>query len=68
MQVVNIAGRVIRRVCTATVQSAGANTVLWDGWNNSGTKAPRGRYLVKVTARGVDGQQTQGIAPLSVGR
>ena len=68
VEVVNIAGRTVRRVCEDRPGTAGTNVVLWDGRCDAGTRAPAGRYLVRVTARGEDGQQSQALAALNLRR
>ena len=44
------------------------NVLLWDGRGQTGTRVPNGRYLVRITARGDDGQQSQSVAPLLLRR
>ena len=68
IEIVNIAGRPVRRIYTARDQSAGTNSVVWNACSDTGVTVPSGRYLVKIAARAPDGQQTQGIAPLTIGR
>jgi len=58
----------IRRVCADRPTEAGLATVLWDGRSATGTRAPGGHYLVRVTARGEDGGRAECVAPLLVGR
>ncbi len=64
VDVVNIAGVCIRRVCVNRGGVVGANVILWDGRSQTGTRVPSGRYWVKVTAGRDDGQQTAVVAPL----
>ena len=47
---------------------AGPAVVLWSAKSDTGTRLPGGRYLVRVTARADDGQQTSVVAPLQLGR
>ena len=68
VELLNIAGPTIRRVCTDTASTAGANVVLWNAPSNTGTRVPSGRYLVRLTARSDDGSQSQAIATLMVRR
>lgn len=67
-EVLNIAGRVVRRVCTDKEAQAGANTLLWDGNSEFGTQAPNGRYIVRIVARTADGAQSQAVVPLMIRR
>ncbi len=68
VQVLNIAGRVIDSVVNDDLQTAGAQRISWDGLSSRGTRAPSGTYLVVVSARAEDGQKTQAIGTLSLGR
>lgn len=67
VSILNVAGR---EVATLPEQSleAGVSSLLWNGRSSLGTKAPSGRYLVRVTARGEDGGQAQALAGLSLSR
>jgi len=67
-EVLNIAGRVVRRVCTDKEAQAGANTLLWDGNSEFGTQVPNGHYIVRIVARTVDGTQSQAVVPLMIQR
>jgi flagellar hook assembly protein FlgD len=66
VEVLNLAGICVRRVCTDRMGTAGTTVLLWDGRSEGGTRAPGGRYLVRVTARRSDGGQAQVVAPLMV--
>jgi hypothetical protein len=68
VRVLNIAGRVVETVLDGDVQSAGTQRVTWDGLSARGTRAPNGTYLVVVSARAADGQQTQAVGTVSLGR
>jgi len=68
VEVMNIAGRVVRGVQSDVTTTSGAQTAHWDGRSNSGTRVAAGRYLVRITARADDGQQTQVVVPVQVGR
>ncbi|MEI6502966.1 MAG: FlgD immunoglobulin-like domain containing protein, partial [Armatimonadota bacterium] len=67
VSVLNLAGKEVAVLPTANL-SEGVSTLLWSGRATSGTKAPAGRYLVRVTARGEDGGQRQALASLSLAR
>jgi len=68
VSVLNIGGRLVRTVLDGAVQPAGAQRVVWNGISKSGTKAPNGLYLVRVSARADDGQKAQAIASLMLRR
>lgn len=68
VEIINVAGRPIRQVSPGRVDPAGTHSLVWDGRSAAGTRAPSGRYLVRVTARGADGQQTHQVVPLQVRR
>ncbi|MEI6501551.1 MAG: FlgD immunoglobulin-like domain containing protein, partial [Armatimonadota bacterium] len=60
----NLAGRVVRRVVVDQMQTAGQNSVLWDGRDAGGLLTPQGRYLVTIVGRTASGQQFRSIMPL----
>jgi hypothetical protein len=64
----NIAGRTIKTLRLAAIQSAGPNVVLWDGRSESGCRAPAGQYLVEIVARTDDGQTARRLTMLSLAR
>ncbi len=66
--VLNIAGRVVRRVLTGREQAAGPQQVAWDGRNHRGAPAPAGTYLVRVRARAASGQQVTAVRALQLER
>jgi len=66
--VLNIAGRPIRRLTTGQPSPSGLNRLYWDGRSSSSTKVPAGRYLVKLTARHEEGQQTCRISSVIIAR
>lgn len=68
VRVLNIAGRTIDTLVDGDLQTAGTQRLTWDGVSARGTRAPNGTYLVVVGARAADGQQTQAIGTLSLGR
>ncbi|MEN6645249.1 MAG: right-handed parallel beta-helix repeat-containing protein [Armatimonadia bacterium] len=61
----NIAGRVIAELPERDLP-AGVSSLLWNGRSNSGTKVPAGAYLVRVEAKGEEGQRVSAVAPLHV--
>ncbi|MGC9319547.1 MAG: FlgD immunoglobulin-like domain containing protein, partial [Armatimonadota bacterium] len=66
VDVLNIAGRTIRRIVTDRECDAGLQTLSWDGRSERGTKVPSGMYLIRVTAAAPTGEQCQGLTTLSV--
>ncbi|MGD9494840.1 MAG: carboxypeptidase regulatory-like domain-containing protein [Armatimonadota bacterium] len=66
--VLNIAGRLVDRVVSGAVHSAGAQRVSWDGLSAQGTRAPGGVYLVLVRARAENGQQAQAVGTVRLAR
>jgi len=68
VQVTNVAGRTVRTLGTGTVAAAGANTAVWNLCSDSGTRVPRGRYLLRVTAAAEDGQQNTTMVSVQVKR
>ncbi len=68
VQIRNIAGFPVKRVAAGKVASAGVNTELWDGRNDSGVRVPNGRYLCTVTARDVAGEQHSVVRAFSLAR
>ncbi|MGE5532246.1 MAG: FlgD immunoglobulin-like domain containing protein, partial [Bacteroidota bacterium] len=67
IEVVNLAGRTIRRLSTGA-QQAGACSTVWNGLTDSGSSAPSGNYLVRLTARTDDGQSVSAVQSLSLRR
>ncbi len=66
--VLNIAGRPIRQLTTGQPSPSGLNRLYWDGRSSSSTKVPTGRYLVRLTARHEEGQQTCRISSVIIAR
>jgi subtilisin family serine protease len=62
--VLNIAGRTVRTVEQGKPRTAGNQTVLWDGRNQTGATAPPGMYLLQVTAEAETGEKVRAISPL----
>ncbi|MCD6361933.1 MAG: S8 family serine peptidase [Armatimonadetes bacterium] len=68
VEVLNIAGIVVRRVITGREQAAGPQQVVWDGRNASGAPVPAGTYIVRIRARAADGQQVSAVRTLQISR
>ncbi|MEI6499744.1 MAG: right-handed parallel beta-helix repeat-containing protein [Armatimonadota bacterium] len=67
VSVLNLAGREVVALPEQNLQQ-GLSTLLWNGSSSRGTKAPAGRYLVRVLARGEGGDRSQVLTSLSLGR
>ena len=67
-EVVNLAGRPVRRLSFDGPCQAGTNVLLWNLQTNDGLVAPHGTYLIRVTAQASDGTQTAAITQVRVGR
>ena len=68
VEVLNIAGRLVKRFSAQTVEGGTQQTVAWNGVSDRGSAVPSGRYLVRLTARAADGQTVQAIRPFSLAR
>ncbi len=68
VEIMNIAGRRVRRVRSAALMPAGRNVVTWDGRGDAGTLVPAGRYLVRLRARAEDGSIVQALRAVTVSR
>ncbi|MCX7599447.1 MAG: S8 family serine peptidase [Armatimonadetes bacterium] len=68
IEVLNIAGRTVRRLRTGQLMASGQNAVVWDARGESGTPVPRGIYLVKLCARSQDGTQVQAVRTVTLQR
>ncbi len=66
--VLNIAGRMIRGICTGKALAAGTHTVIWDGRNATGLTVPSGMYLVRITVRGEYGDEAQALTCAQIAR
>lgn len=68
VEVLNIAGRPVKRFSAQAVEGGTQQTVAWNGVSDRGSAVPSGRYLVRLTARAADGQTVQAIRPFSLAR
>lgn len=66
VEVLNIAGRIVAVPLRQQAHDPGLQRVLWTGQTLSGTSAPAGKYLVRVTARGEDGEQATALCSLGL--
>jgi hypothetical protein len=68
VDVMNIAGRVVRRLTSGVPAAAGVNTATWNLRTESGSTVPAGVYLVRVRATAENGQRVEAVAPVNVTR
>jgi len=68
MDVLNIAGRVVRHVVTGQAAASGVNTQVWNLRNDQGTPVPSGLYLIRIEALAANGQRVQAITQVSLNR
>lgn len=66
--VLNLAGRTVRVVENDSARTAGTNTAVWDGRNQSGTLTPSGLYLLRVQAHNPSGESTGTVTPVRIQR
>lgn len=67
VRVQNLAGREVAMLAPGALE-AGVHSLLWNGRNAAGTLVPSGQYLVRVRARGVDGQEASVLTTLRLQR
>ncbi|MGQ9731749.1 MAG: S8 family serine peptidase [Candidatus Zipacnadales bacterium] len=68
IDVINLAGRPVRRLVGSRLFPTGQQVILWDGRNDTGVAVPNGRYLIRVTARSTTGQVAEGLSAVSIVR
>ncbi|MGI5818186.1 MAG: S8 family serine peptidase [Armatimonadota bacterium] len=68
VEVINIAGRLIKRFAARDVDGGTQETLSWNGVSDRGSAVPSGRYIVRLTALAADGQTVQAIRPFSIAR
>jgi len=68
VEVLNIAGRPVRRLLADRDRSAGGHTLVWDARSQSGALLPGGVYLVRITARSEDGRQSSAVGAMRLVR
>ncbi len=64
----NMAGRIVKTLRPAAVQSVGSSVILWDGRSDAGCTVPAGQYLVEMAANAQDGQTARRLTVLSLSR
>ena len=65
-EVRNISGVAIKRFASQRSAGGTVELLMWNGRSDRGSKAPPGRYLLRLTARTDDGQTVQAIRPFEV--
>lgn len=68
VDVINIAGRTVKRLVTNRESDAGVQSLSWNGVSDRGTRVPGGIYLVRVNAAAPTGEQCQGLTTMRVER
>ncbi|MGD8238833.1 MAG: FlgD immunoglobulin-like domain containing protein, partial [Armatimonadota bacterium] len=68
VQVLNVAGRVVRGLAQAQQRSAGQNELMWDLRSDNGTRVPDGLYVVRLMARSADGGAFEAARMATVSR
>ncbi len=66
--VLNLAGRPVRRLCAARPLPAGTQTLAWNATSDTGLPVPSGTYLLRVTARSRQGSQSTALAQVRIER
>lgn len=61
VEIVNVAGRVVATPLRDAAQEAGVQRVIWARQTLSGTRAPGGLYLARITARAASGEHVQAL-------
>lgn len=68
VEIRNISGALIRRLPGGQAVAGTAQTALWNGVSEHGTRAPQGKYFARITARTTEGQTVQALRPFTLGR
>jgi hypothetical protein len=68
VEVLNLAGRPVAVLAQDRPADSGSQRLVWNGQSASGTTAPSGRYLVRVSARAGGGLQATALVPLTLPR
>ena len=58
VDVLQLGGRLVRRLAGGRAQTVGQQSVHWDGRAENGSGLPAGTYQITITAKSVDGNQT----------
>jgi len=60
-------GEVVRTLTASNLQ-AGVNSIIWDGRDSRGNRAPEGNYRVRITATAPGSDQAVDVQPLVIGK
>jgi subtilisin family serine protease len=66
VEVLNVAGRPIRRLIMSEDYAAGQQVILWSGRTDTGVSAPNGTYLIRVRARSVAGSVVHALSSATI--
>lgn len=66
--VLNLAGRPVAMLTSNAQMGPGVQRLAWSGRANSGLAAPMGRYLVRINARGDEGEVAQALCTFCLTR
>jgi VCBS repeat-containing protein len=64
--VLNIAGRLVRRVTTNQAAFYGRNSVIWNACADNGLSVPAGMYIVRIAAHSPDGSTSHAITAATI--
>jgi len=66
VEVLNIAGRPVRRLIMSEDYAAGQQVILWNGRTDTGVPAPNGTYLIRVRARSAAGAVVHALSSATI--
>lgn len=66
VQVLNVAGRPVATVARERSADAGLQRIVWSRQTAHGTRAPAGRYVVRIAARDADGEQQTALCGVTL--
>jgi hypothetical protein len=66
VQVLNLAGRPIRTIAADKPSASGTQMVPWNGRGDTGLRVPSGRYIIHITARSHDGDQSTRLTAVTL--
>ncbi|MGQ9731618.1 MAG: hypothetical protein ACUVX8_10145 [Candidatus Zipacnadales bacterium] len=67
VEIVNLAGRPIRRFSAINESTAGTHLMLWNLTNEGGLRVPNGCYVIRLIATTPSGAQAHALVPVTVG-
>ncbi|MGI5817193.1 MAG: carboxypeptidase regulatory-like domain-containing protein [Armatimonadota bacterium] len=68
IEVLNIAGRSVRKLVQSRAVPAGGGEQMWDMRSGDGTIVPNGSYLIRIEAVAENGQRVQALRPAQIAR